>query len=197
MTEQQKKEYTWEDLVASVGQDFSGGLTLTGADPVERSMIRLFCEPIEMDCPLHHDDEIARQHGYRGIIAPVSMINQTLTTPPIWQPGQPSLWTATDADARDYRAMAGIYTMPLPKPPTTAVFATDIEIEYVVPVYLGDVLTKKGRKLVSVNVDQTSVGFGAFMVFESEILNQKGELVAIQRNGQFSYNPHPKEKGGK
>ena len=197
MTEQQKNEYTWEDLVASIGQDFSGGLTLTGADPVERSMIRLFCEPIEMDCPLHHDDEVAKQHGYRGIIAPVSMINQTLTTPPIWQPGQPPRWNSTDADSRDYPSAAGIYTVPLPKPPTTASFATDIEIEYFAPVYLGDVLTKKGRKLVSVNVQQTSVGFGAFMVFESEIHNQKGELVATQRNGQYSYNPHPEEKEGR
>ncbi len=199
MTEQQKKEYTWDDLVASIGRDFSGGLTVMGADPVELSIIRRFCEPIEMDCPLHYDDEVAIQHGYRGIIAPVSMINQTLVTPPIWQPGQASLWTSTEADARDYQALGGtgILTAPLPKPPTTAILATDMEVEYFAPVYLGDVFTMKGRKLISVNVRETSIGLGAFMVFESEIYNKKGELVAIQRIGQYAYNPHPKEKEGR
>ena len=74
-------------------------------------------------------------------------------------------------------------------PPTTAGTVTDIEIEYFAPVYVGDRLKTKGRKLVSVAVRQTRVGFGAFMVFESEVYNQRGELVAKRRSGLYSYNP--------
>tara|TARA_B100000315_G_C14141986_1_gene391760 strand:- start:303 stop:542 length:240 start_codon:yes stop_codon:yes gene_type:complete len=78
-------------------------------------------------------------------------------------------------------------------PKTTASFATDVEIEYFAPVCVGDVLTTKGRKLVSVTLRETRVGYGAFTVFESEIHNQRGELVAKMRNGGYAYNPHPKE----
>ena len=35
MTQQQEKEYTWDDLKAAIGEDFSGGEIQTSADPVE------------------------------------------------------------------------------------------------------------------------------------------------------------------
>jgi acyl dehydratase len=78
---------------------------------------------------------------------------------------------------------------PLPQPPTTSGFVTDMEIEYLQPVYVGDRLTSRGRKLLSVNIKRTSVGFGAFTVSESELVNQRGELVARIRNGGYAYNP--------
>ncbi len=193
MTQQQEKEYTWDDLKAAIGEDFSGGEIQTAADPVERSAVRRYCEPLELDCPLHHDDEIAKQHGYRGITAPVSSINRTFSYPAIWKPGDPSRWPSPDLDARADRQAAGSGSArPLPMPKTTASFATDVEIEYILPVYVGDILTTKGRKLVSVVVRETSVGYGAFTVFESEISNQRGELVARTRTGGYAYNPHPK-----
>ena len=71
----------------------------------------------------------------------------------------------------------------------TLLDVTDMEIEYVIPVYVGDKLTGSGRKLVAVATKKTSVGFGAFMTFESEIHNQKGELVAKVRNGSYAFNP--------
>lgn len=193
MTQQQPKEYTWDDLVAAIGQDFSGGQTRIG-EVAERGFIRRYCEPLELDCPLHYDDGAAKQHGYRGVIAPVSMINQTLSTPPIWQPGNPTAWPTNDPDALYSRGEGEGWTaVPLPMPKTTAGFATDIEIEYLAPVYVGDVLTTRGNKLISVAVRQTSVGLGAFIILESEIHNQQGELVAKCRNGSYMYNPHPKE----
>ena len=36
----QEKEYTWDDLVAAIGQDFSDGETHWGAEPLEWSAIR-------------------------------------------------------------------------------------------------------------------------------------------------------------
>ena len=188
-----QKEYTWDDLVAAIGQDFSGEDVRTAADAVERGSIRLFCEPLEMDCPLHHDDEVARQHGYEGIIAPASSINQTLCARAMWKPGDPTIWPTPERNFR-YSGTPGSSTAPpLPKPKTTVDLATDIEIEYFDPVYVGDTLTTKGRKLVSVNVRETSIGAGAFIVTESEVYNQLGELVARQRYGSFPHNPRPRQ----
>jgi hypothetical protein len=194
MTQQQEKEYTWDDLVAAIGEDFSGGEVQTSADPVEKGAIRRYCEPLELDCPLHHDDEVAKQHGYRGVIAPISGINRTFSYPPIWKPGDPTRYPNADVDARADRQPSGnIRARPLPMPKTTASFATDVEVEYFAPVYVGDVLITRGRKLLSVALRETSVGYGAFTVFESEIRNQNGELVAQVRTGGYAYNPHPKK----
>ncbi len=183
-------EYTWEDLQKAVGRDFSGGLVRTGADPIERSHIRRFCEPLEMDFPLFFDDAVARQHGYKGIIAPVSMYRLTGTQPAIWSPGDPTRWPAAERNALMDVPQRGAEA-PLPSPKTTQGFVTDVEMEYLAPVYVGDHLSFRGQKLVSATVRETSVGFGAFIVFESEILNQRGEVVAKTRNGNFRYNPHP------
>ena len=98
------------------------------------------------------------------------------------------MWPSTDPDHRigPQRGEGGD-PPPLPMPETDAGFVTDIEIEYFSPVYVGDLLSTVGRKLVSVNLRQTRVGYGAFMVFESEVRNQNGELVAKLRNGSFRY----------
>jgi hypothetical protein len=186
-----EKEYTWDDTIAVIGQDFSGGIERTGADPAERSTIRRFCEPLELDCPLHYDDEVAKQHGYEGVVAPVSMINQTLTTPALWEPGDPTRWADADRNTLSPRPGSDVEVPEAPMPKTSAAFATDIEIEYFAPVYVGDRLTSKGRKLLSVVERTTRVGHGAFMVWENEIYNQRGELVAKCRNGGYSYNPNP------
>ncbi len=58
-------------------------------------------------------------------------------------------------------------------PPSPSFFATDIEIDYLQPVVVGDRVRMKGRKLLSCTPKETSVGRGAFIVWESEILNQR------------------------
>lgn len=191
MTQPQQKEYTWDDLANAVGQDFSGGETRTAVDDVERGAIRKYGEPLEFDCPLHYDDEVAKKYGYKGIIAPYSAIHATFMSAALWNPGDPPRWPTAEPDQQvahdpsESRSNAP----PLPMPRTTASFVTDMEVEYLIPVYVGDNLTSSGRKLISVNVRKTSVGFGAFMVFEGEIRNQRGEVVAKVRNGGYSYNP--------
>ena len=186
----EQREHTWQDLEAAVGQEFSAGVTRTGADPAEKGAIRRFCEALEMDCPLYHDEDTARRFGHPTVPAPVSMINSTLAAPPIWRPGDPTRWPdASRNTVTDTLGNAG--GIPLPVPPTTAGFATDIEIEYARQVYVGDQLTAGGQKLVSVNVRETSVGYGAFFVNEGWVRNQNGGLVATTRNGLYRYNPHP------
>lgn len=187
------KEYTWADLEAAVGQDFSGGEEVVAAEVVERSGIRRFCEILELGCPLHWDEEVAKSYGYRDLVLPVSAVNSTYTNSGIWKPGDPTRWGIKDVHAIAQRGPSR-NTPQMPAPPTIGSFATDIEIEYLQPVCVGDRLTRKGQKLVSVTLRETSVGYGAFTVTEGYIYNQRGELVAITRNGGYRYNPHPPEK---
>lgn len=190
-----EKEYTWDDLEAAIGQDFSGGVERTGIEPVEWSTIRRYCEPLELDCPIHYDEETAKSLGYRGVVAPISSVSSTFASQGVWRPGDLTRWPEKDAHGLAKRYESENVALPrVPAPPTTAAFVTDIEVEYFEPVCVGDRLTSKGRKLVSVVMRETSVGYGSFTVFESEIYNQRGELVAKLRNGGYQYNPHPPEK---
>lgn len=179
----------WNGVIAAIGTDF-GGPPLTGADQVERGLIRRYLEPLEFDCPLHQDDEVARAQGFEGITAPVSSI-ASFTIAPLWEPGGPPVFTSAERDAQPANYLAHPRNKWLtPGPPTTGYFATEIEIEYFAPVYVGDRLTNRGRRLLSCTPKETSVGRGAFTTWESEIINQRGELVARTRNGLYSYNPH-------
>jgi len=111
----------------------------------------------------------------------------------MWKPGDPTLWP--DREVHGLARLRSVRTdRPLPSPPTTHGFVTNVETEYLRPVCVGDHLSSGGQKLVSVAVKETSVGFGAFTVSESYVYNQRGEVVAIRRNGGYRYNPHSPEK---
>lgn len=184
-------EHTWQDLQDAIGQDFSDGQINWGIEPLEWVAIRRFCEPLELDCPLYYSTEVARQHGYKDIPLPLSMYT-SVGLFGIWKPGDPTRWpvpernmsTDTDREATE---------RPLPMPMTTAGFATSREIEYIQPIYVGDWLGVRGSKLISVAVRETSVGHGAFIVLETEFLNQRNELVALSRTGGYRYNPHAQD----
>ena len=179
-----EKEHTWDDLVAAIGQDFSGGEVRQAADAIERSSIRRYCEPLEDACPLYYDDEVAKAHGYKGIILPWAAYT-ALSGAAFWKPGDAEVFDSAEPDAGLNRQ--GPQPQPLPMPKTNGAFATDIEIEYLLPVYLGDRLSHRGSKLVAVTLRETRVGYGAFSVRESEIINQHGEVVCRLRNGGYAY----------
>tara|TARA_Y100000588_G_scaffold54953_4_gene52332 strand:- start:1323 stop:2420 length:1098 start_codon:yes stop_codon:yes gene_type:complete len=183
-----KDNHTWEDLEAAVGQDFSDGQIHWAIEEVERTSIRRYCEAIESDFPLFHNRETALKNGYRDIICPASHI-QNHTTLGLWRPGDPTRWPNAERNYTNSGVSQG-NQMAVPAPATTAGFATDREVEYVKPVYIGDHLGSRGRKLISVAIRETSVGFGAFTIFESEWVNQNEEVVAISRSGGYRYNPH-------
>jgi len=65
-----------------------------------------------------------------------------------------------------------------PVPPTNAGFFTDMTIEFFRPVCMGDYITILGRRPANVRPRETRVGVGAFVSYESEYFNQRGELVA-------------------
>lgn len=183
----------WQPLITAIGTDFGGETEAWGADAVEQSTIRRFLEPLEFDCPLHFDKATAEQYGYRDVLAPVSsLVPHAL--PPLWQPGQ-HVFTSAERNAQPTYSPVALSGGPMQAlmPPSPGFFATDIELDYLQPVVLGDRLCMRGRKLLSCTPKETSVGRGAFLTLESEIINQRREVVARLRTGMYYYKPFARE----
>ncbi|GHF36978.1 acyl dehydratase [Amycolatopsis bartoniae] len=182
----------WDGMVALVGTDLSDGSITWGADAVEPGTIRRYCEPIELGSPIHYDEEAARAAGYDGVIAPSSAALM-YTIPAMWSPGSPTLFDSAEPDAQPARSPIN-NDDPGPAPRTTGFFATDIEIDFLRPVLVGERLGTRGRRLLSCVPKETRVGRGAFSTFESEIVSDAGDVVARMRTGTYAYDPHPAGK---
>jgi hypothetical protein len=178
----------WQDVIDAVGQDFRDGQIHYGADAVEPSAIRRFLEPLEFDCPLHYDADIARRHGYPDIISPYTA-TLTWAMPAMWSPGNPPLFTDEARDAQPARSPINNQGFPL-GPRTTGFFATDIELDFLRAVALGERLGRRGHRLVSCTPKETAVGRGAFMTWESEMVDANGDVVLRMRTGTYAYQPH-------
>jgi len=183
----------WDDMVTLVGTDLSDGRTRWGADVVEPGTIRRYLEPIELGSPIHYDEAAAREHGHDGIVAPsTSLLAYTL--PAMWRPGEDTLFTSDDRDAQPARSPINNED-PGPGPRTAGFFATDIEIDFLRPVVVGERLGTRGRRLLSCTPKETRVGRGAFSTFESDIVSDRGDVVARMRTSTYAYDPHPTQEG--
>lgn len=185
-------EQAWQPMVDAVGTEFGDGVPREGPDVVEAGAVRRFCEPLEFGCPLHHDRAVALRHGYRDVAVPSSGII-TFTIAPLWQPGEPAVFTSQERDAQPARSglrprLTGL------EPPTSGYFAAEMAADYLAPVSAGDRLARVGHLLVSCVPKETSVGRGAFVTWQYEIRDQRGEAVARVRNTTYSYVPHPAPK---
>ena len=179
----------WDAMAAAVGRDFSDGTVVYGADPVAATDIRRFLEPLEFDCPLHYDRDAAVAAGFADVTLPYTAV-MSWTIPPMWSPGDPPLF---DDDARDAQPSRSPINNPRLDiaPETSGFFATDMEFDYLRPVIVGERIGRRGRRLLSCVPKETSVGRGAFLTWESEIVTGTGEVVARMRNGTFAYVPRP------
>lgn len=177
---------TWEPMIARVGSDLSEGELTWGADEIEPGAIRRYLEPLELDCPLHYDREVARAYGFSDVTAPYTSI-LTFTIPAMWNPGQ-RLFTSHDRDAQPASSpINGDYLRVAPE--ITGFFATDIEIDFLRPAVAGERLGRSGNVLLSCVPKWISVGRGAFMTLESKVLNEEAEVVALIRTTVFAYEP--------
>ena len=61
----------WQPVVDAIGQDFGGGTKREAVEDIEKSTIRRYCEPLEMDFPLFYDEAAAKAQGFKGIPGPV------------------------------------------------------------------------------------------------------------------------------
>lgn len=157
---------TWEEAEALIGTEL---MRTEGADEVTRPDIRRKLEAIGFDCPLHHDDAHAREHGYRDVVAPVSM-TRVFSFPAYWSPGQPRIDTQPQIPP-----IAGAR---VPGEGDTLI-ATQVRMEYGEPVHPGDRISSRAV-LTSVTRKTTRVGPGAFLGIQTTYTNQRGEVVATE-----------------
>jgi hypothetical protein len=175
----------WDGAVALVGTDLRPGYEELGADPLERSVIRRFLEPLEFDCPLHYDTETARRYGYPDVIAPYSGFPAWLW-PALWEPGDPPYYTS---DERDHLPDFKVFPFPEIGPDTNGKVVTDMETEFFHPFVLGDRLRKVGARLLSCHPKEGRVGRGAYLTFESDILGRDNRVLAQTRTTLYAYVP--------
>jgi hypothetical protein len=178
----------WQEVIDAVGQDFSDGSVRYGVDRIELSTIRRYLEPLEFDCALHYDEEVARAHGHPGVIAPYTAA-MSWGIPPMWSPGDPPLFIDDSRNAQPARSPINNQDFPI-GPRTSGFFATDVEFEFIRPMIVGERVGRRGQRLVSCTPKETAVGRGAFFVWESEIVDEQGEVVSRLRTGAYAYVPH-------
>ncbi len=176
----------WQPMMAAVGCDFDERPLVFVADRIECSAVRRWLEPLEFDCALHYDQDVARHHGHDQIVVPVAAL-PTFVLEPMWRPGD-VLFESDARDAQPSRSAVTGVRCPL-EPPTTGFFATDIELDYLKTVTVGDRLLKHGALLVACEPKETRVGRGAFITWQSKILNEQFDVVARTRTTVFRYNP--------
>jgi acyl dehydratase len=177
---------TWQPMLEAVGTDLSKGRITRAADPIERSTVRRYLEPLEFDCALHYDPEVAQGHGYPDVTAPYTSL-LTFTIPPMWVPGQ-VLFTSNERDAQPSASPINGDDLRV-APHLTGFFATDIEMDFLRPPVVGEWLSRRGNVLLSCAPKWISVGRGAFMTLESEVITDSGEVVGRVRNTVFAYEP--------
>lgn len=178
----------WQPLVDAVGREFGDGRVVYGADRVEQGAIRRYIEPLEIDSPLHYDAAVARAHGYPDVIAPYTAA-LPFSVPAMWNPGDPPLYDDANPDAQPARSPINNQDMPL-GPRTTGFFATDISVDFVRPLVAGERVGRRGQLLVSCAPKETSMGRGAFLTWQSELVTETGDVVGYVRTGTYAYNPH-------
>jgi len=179
-------EKAWEPLAAQIGHDFAEGGPYDALDPIERGAVRRYLEPLEFDCPLHYDADVARAHGHPDIIAPYSGLATWISTG-VWNPGDEPVYGGDHGADRNAHARMRRNPYPLPGPDINGRFATDLEYEYVRAFVVGDQLSSRGRRLLSVMPKETSVGRGAFLTWGSEVRNQDDVLIVRVRFGVYNY----------
>jgi len=193
MNEHHPWQHDWDAMLALVGQELADGSIRWGADRIEPGTLRRYLEPLEIASPIHYDHEAAVSAGYEDIVAPATAL-LSYTLPAMWYPGEPPLFSSADANAQPDRTPI-LNQNADPAPPTSGFFATDMEMDFLRPVIVGERLGTRGRLLLSCTPKETKVGRGAFMTTQSEIVSDRGDVVARMRVSTYSYNPHPAAEG--
>jgi acyl dehydratase len=143
---------------------------------VNEYLIRHWCETLEDGNPLYIDEAYAKSRGLRGVIAPpgsfMTAFSMQFRWP--WPPGGREPEPHIHYHIKEALNLAvGIIG--------------SVELEFGVPLQLGDRVSISQR-LVSVSPwKKTRVGEGHFWTMDRIYRNQKGELVARERMGAFGY----------
>ena len=58
----------WQPLIDWIEQEDQELDVSWGADPIEQGAVRRYLEPLEFDCPLHYDREVARAIKIESVV---------------------------------------------------------------------------------------------------------------------------------
>lgn len=177
----------WQPMVDAVGRDFGARLPEVWGEPIEAGAVARYLEPLELASPIHHDAAVARSLGYRDIVVPYTAL-MTFSLPLMWRPGDAPLFDKDGRDAMPARNPLGGARCGL-EPPITNSFATGWDTDFLQPAVVGDRIRRRGLLLQGCRPKQTRVGRGAFINWQSEIINDRHELLARLRTTLFLYNP--------
>ena len=174
---------TWEEAESYLGKVIGEDV---GVDAVELGTIRRWLEPKEFSCDLHTSREAAQAAGYSDVIAPSTMV-LTYGLPAYWSPGDKP---ARIGDAPKQIPIPVIFDVPAP---CTLSFASNVDMEFLEPMVIGDRITRTSR-LISIERKELRVGKGAFMTQEDSYTNQQGGMVAIVTLTIFRFSPPDEDK---
>jgi acyl dehydratase len=133
--------------------------------PIDPMQARRFAQAATLKDSIYYDDEAARAAGYEKAIAPITFISSMLD----YVDGPPEEELKEDG--------VGATLFPSMVRPEALLMGGGQDIEFLKPVYQGDVVTVD-RKVVN-HYRRPSARFGEleFVVEESVVTNQKGEVV--------------------
>ena len=156
-----------DDLKSWIGRE----VTYTAPDDIGRAAFRYFALATGDDNPLYHDDAFARQTRHGGIIAPPTLVcetNQYMDRPP---------------DADGYIG----HTWDLPLSHARFIRGGN-EYEFHQPMRPDDRVSVTWRILDIYERNTQKFGTLIFVVSEARYVNQRGELLATNRETNI-YDP--------
>lgn len=186
-----------EDLGAVVAA-FEGrpaGPVVVAPDPVNQPMIRHWVEAMDDHNPVYVDEEAARAAGFRGVVAPPTMLQawtmrgyrQSLEIERARRAGTEPAASHGPSDGGG-EGLEELFAL-LDGAGFTSVVATDSEQEYLRPLVLGDRL---GARSVIETVSaqkRTSLGPGHFVTTRTDYTDEAGDLVATMRFRILRFRP--------
>jgi len=176
----------WRPMLQATGRDFAVDSPEVWGEPIEAGALLRYLEPLEFDCTLHSDARQARRLGHAGIVVPMTAL-ASFALPLMWRPGDPPLFPAAERNAAPVRSPVQGILFGL-EPATTHFLAVGSDADYFQPALVGDRLCRRGARLLSCTPRQTRIGRGAFIEWETEIINQRRERLALLRTTFYRYN---------
>ena len=147
-----------------------------GPDPVNRTMIRHWCEVFGDANPIYTDPEAAAASSHGELVAPPTMLQTWMMPGYAWAPGD-----APD-DENSFKLLEDLEAAGYP-----AIVAVNSEQEYHRYLKEGDHLSRTSAIESISDEKKTALGSGFFITEYSRFFDLDGELVAEMRFRVFKY----------
>ncbi|WP_326522891.1 FAS1-like dehydratase domain-containing protein [Sphingomonas sp.] len=167
---------TLDDARAWIGRSLP---PRTGVDAATIADFRRKLEVQGVDIPIHTDPGVARAHGYRDAVAPVSML-RPISTRAYWTVGDPLSLEPYVPGPPVFEFVPG---------PGDRVIVTGVDTRYHEPVYPGDRIVSVST-ITDVQPKSTSIGEGIFLWVETRYAKEASDaLCAVEMLSFFRYTP--------